>query len=612
MARNDLKNVRQRRFLGRDFDGFRNQLLEYARLHYSDRLKDFSEASMGGLLLDFAAGVGDNLSFYLDHLQGELDPSTAVEPINIERHLNSAGVPIVGASPAIVPSTIFLQVPAETVGNSIRPMIAALPIVQMNSVFESNNGTSFILVEDIDFSSTDENDALVAEVRVAQKNSSNVPTSFIIAASGFCVSGQETTETIPIGSTFIPFKQITLANSDVSEIISVYDGYGNVYYNVNSLTNDVVYRNVLNTAIDNDLVRDGLKVIPAPYRFTTRVDLKTRRTTMVLGGGNADTLEDDVIPDPSEFAISFPYSRTFSRTTVNPNQLLQTRTLGVYAVDTTLTVVYRHGGGLNHNVASNTLKNVISLRMTFPGNPSATIAGSVRSSIEITNRLEASGGDDAPTSQELVEQLPAIRNAQERIVTREDLLARVYTIPANFGRVFRAAVRSNPVNPLATQLFIVSRNIDQRLITSPDTLKRNLIKYLNPYRSISDAIDILDAYIVNLKLTFDILIDPSLNRSVVIQGILTKLQRVMSISNFNIDQPIVLSDINNLIFSTSGVLSVNSLTFENIAGIVTGRTYSDTSFNVTTSTKHGIIFPPPGGIFEIRYPEFDIVGRASV
>jgi len=74
-----LKTIRQRNYLARDFDSFRRVLLEYARQYYPDKIKDFSEASLGGLFLDMAAYVGDNLSFYLDHLYGELNPDTAVE-----------------------------------------------------------------------------------------------------------------------------------------------------------------------------------------------------------------------------------------------------------------------------------------------------------------------------------------------------------------------------------------------------------------------------------------------------------------------------------------------------------------------------------------------------
>jgi hypothetical protein len=612
LNRDDLKNVRQRQFLGKDFDSLRALLLEYARLYYPDKIRDFSESSVGGLFLDFAAYVGDVLSFYLDHQFSELDHTTAVENTNIERSLKTAGVPIVGAAPAVVPVTVFVQIPASNANNVVVPRADAIPIVQTGTVFTADNGTSFVLLEDINFNAKKTDGSLIADLKVGQKTASGVPLSFIMAASGLCISGQDVTETVTIGKEFVPFRKITLSNPNVSEIISINDSFGNTYHQVSSLTHDVVYRNVLNTAKDTNLVKDSLKVIPAPYRYVSDVDINTRRTTLTFGGGNANTLEDDVIPDPSDFAIAFPYSRTFSRIPVNPQQLLQTKTLGVAATDTTLTINYRYGGGLSHNVPDGNIQTVTTLKMFFPQNPSPAIAGSVRNSIEVTNRIPAAGAEDAPSVDDLKALIPSVRNSQERIVSREDLLARVYTLPSNFGRVYRAAIRSNSSNPLATQLYIVSRDSQSKLTLSPDTLKQNLIKYLNPYRMISDAIDILDARIINIGLDFDVLIDPTLNRSVVLQNVLTKLQTFFNIKNFNIDQPIVMSDITSTIFSVPGIVSINNVQIVNITKTLNNRTYSDVTFDVSANIKQGILFPPGGGIFECKFPEVDIVGRAAV
>lgn len=620
LQREELKEIRQRKFLARDFDSLRAVLLEYARLYYPDRIADFSENSLGGVFLDFAAYVGDNLSFYLDHQYGELNHDTAVETTNIERMLRTAGVPIVGASPALVPCTLFVQVPASRVNGVIVPSPEAVPVIMAGSIFGADNGIDFILLEELDFRRTRSDGTTLAEVRVGDKNSSGVPTTFILALTGLCISGREASDSIEVGSTFVPFRQITLSNPDVSEVVSITDDLGNIYYEVNALTHDVVYKNVLNTAKDNDLVKDAIKIVPAPYRFITKGDLSSRRTTLTFGGGAANTLEDDVIPDPSDFAISFPYARTFSRIPVNPQQLLQTKTLGVAAVDTTLSVTYRYGGGLNHNVGPSTVRNVKTLRVFFPENPSAALAASVKGSIEVTNRIRASGGEDAPTQDDLKALIPSIKNSQERIVTREDLLARVYTMPSNFGRVFRAAIRSNPNNPLATQLFIVSRDADSRLITSPDTLKTNLVKYLNPYRMISDAIDVLDSRVVNLQVAFDVVVDPALNRNTVLQNILKKLITFFNIKNFHIDQPIVVSDVVNVIFSTAGVVSIaampgsthtGGIQFNNMVGTIANRQYSDVTYDVNANARKGIIFPPAGGIFEIKFPEVDLIGKSS-
>lgn len=612
LKRDDIKAVRQRKYLARDFDSLRANLLEYARAYYPDRVRDFSESSLGGLFLDFAAYVGDNLSFYLDHQYGELNPDTAVEATNIQRQLNAAGVPIVGASPAIAPVTSFIEVPASSANGVMVPQPDALPVIRANSSFTANNGTVFNLLEDLDFGATRSDGSLVASYKVGTSSVSGQPQTFIMALTGLCISGLETTENVVVGQTFVPFNRITLSNPHVSEVVSVTDLLGNIYYCVEALTHDVVYQNVLNTAGDNDLVPNTLKVIPAPYRYVTSTDLTSRRMTLTFGGGNAATMQDDVIPDPSSFALSFPYTRTFSRIPVNPQQLLSAATLGVAAAGTTYSITYRYGGGLSHNVDANQIQTPRVINMFFPKNPQPQVAGRVKNSLEVNNPLQAAGGDDAPTADELKSLIPSIRNSQERIVTREDLLARVYTIPSNFGRVFRAAARSNPNNPLSTQLYVVSRDSSSALITSPDTLKRNLARYLNPYRMISDAIDIIDARVVNLQFTFDVLVDPSLNRPTVIQNVLLRLQAFFDIKNFHIDQPIVMSDITNVIFQVPGVLSINRMSFENVSGRVNNMQYSDVRYDPQSNTRMGVMFPPAGGIFEVRYPLIDITGRASV
>jgi hypothetical protein len=433
-----------------------------------------------------------------------------------------------------------------------------------------------------------------------------------MAASGLCISGKEITETFVIGSTFVPFRQLTLSNPNVSEIISVTDSYGNTYYNVSALTEDVVYRNVLNTNKDSDLVRDAIKVVPAPYRYTAKTNLSDRKTVLTFGGGSANSLQDDIIPDPSDFAVSFPYSRTFSRSALNPNQLLQTNTLGIASVDTTITITYRYGGGLDHNVPADTIKSITTLKMFFPNSPSQAVAATVKNKLEANNTLKSYGGDDALDVDGLKALIPAAKNAQSRIVSKPDVLARIYTMPSNFGRVFRASIRSNPNNPLATQLYVLSRDEDSRLITSPDTLKKNLKTYLNPYRMISDAIDILDGKIINLQLNFEINVDPTITKSTVLQTCLVRLKDYFDIKKFNIDQPIVIDEVQNLLYTTPGVLGVTNIKFVNLMNSYNGRSYSDISYDVTSNTYKRMLLPPPGAIFEIKYPEYDIIGRSTM
>lgn len=609
MAKTVLKQIRNRSYLAKDFDSLRSQLLNYARLYYPDRIQDFSETSLGGVFLDLAAYVGDVMSFYLDHQYSELDPDTAIETRNIERLIRSSGVKITGASPAVADVTVFIEVPALNGQNTPDPN--TLPIIKAGSIFSTVGGINFYLLSDVDFSKKKLDGTYVSEIKVGKTSTVGTPLTYTMALTSLCISGTEETETFTFSSVE-PFKNFTLSNPNVTDIISISDNFGNIYYEVNSLTDDVVYKNVLNLAKDSEKISEALKVVPAPYRFITSVDLASRFTTLIFGGSEDSSIEDDVVPDPSDFAISLPYSKTFSRTSINPLKLLNTRTLGVYAANSEVTVIYRHGGGLNHNVPPNTIRTIKQLNIEFPLNPSLNVGNSVRTSVGVTNRTPATGGENAPTIDELKLLIPSARNSQERIVTREDLLARVYSLPANFGRVFRAAVRSNPNNPLVTQLYILSRNNDSVLINSSDTLKENLKKYLAPYRLITDAIEILDSPIVNLSFSFDVIIDPSLNQQLVLQNILQSLISKFETKNFSIDQPIVISDIQNLIYMTPGVLTVNNLEFKNLSGIINNLPYSNVSYDIKGNIRKGLLYPPPGGIFEFRFPETDIIGRTSL
>ena len=618
MAINDnktaLKSVRKRNYLARDFDGFRTVLLDYARQYYPDRIQDFSESSMGGLFLDMAAYVGDNMSFYLDHLYGELNNDTVVETVNIERALRNAGVPITGASAAVVQVDFYMEVPVIPDG-SLTPDPTLLPTINAGTKIISDNGTEFSLLDDVVFWKSDEKtgtikvDPLVEEVNGRRINGRIV--TKILKKSGTCGSGNQISQTFSIGD-FVQFRRLTLSQPNVTQIISVSDSQGNTYYEVGNLTHDVVYKNVLNTSENTNslmLVKDDLKVIPAPYRFVKETSLNDRKSTLVFGGGTADNLEDDIIPDPSEFSIPLPYSQTFSKIAVNPQKMLQTSTLGIAAINTMLTVTYRYGGGLSHNTPANTIKSISDLSITFPGNPTPGQQSQIRSTIEASNPEKASGGEDALTAEELLALIPSIKNSQERIVTKEDLLSRVYTMPSNFGRVFRASITRNPNNPLSSRLYIISRDNNNQLVAAHDKLKINLRRYLSSYRMISDAVDIMDAQVINLELYFQIIVDPSLNKQVLLQSIISDLKKQFEITNFHIGQPIVASDIVSTIFEKPGVVAVDEIKFNNMYGTIKNKIYSPVTFDVQLNTKNQIVYPPEGSIFEIKYPDINIIGK---
>jgi hypothetical protein len=126
---------------------------------------------------------------------------------------------------------------------------------------------------------------------------------------------------------------------------------------------------------------------------------------------------------------------------------------------------------------------------------------------------------------------------------------------------------------------------------------------------ISDAIDVLDAKVIDLQLKFTVVLDPAFNKSAILSAILTKLQDKYNIKKMYIDQPIIISDVVNTIFTVQGVISIDNVQFSNISGIVNNRVYSNDTHDIKSYTRRQLIFPPTGGIFEIRYPEVDIIAK---
>ena len=615
--KNQIKQVRknQRSYLNKDFEALRSELTGYGKSFFSDKIQDFGTQGLAGMFIEMAAYIGDNMSFYMDHQFNELDIVTAVESQNIERLVRAAGVKIQGAAPSSVDVSFYIEIEAAsvTVGGeaSIIPNPDHCPIIKAGTILASSTGVKFELMEDLNFAAKSQAGKLLAEYSPMKTDSEGIATSFAMKLDGRCTSGLTLLETISIKDAFTPFLTITLNGPNISEVVSVRDSDGNEYYEVEALTQDTVFKRVVNDAYDSEHVSESIELIPAPYRFIKTTSRATGKTSLRFGGGDALSTDDDIMPDPSDLAIPLYGKRnTVSRFTLDPNALLQTRTLGIAPRNTSISIRYRSGGGLSHNVGSESIKTVSVLLTKFSSSVPSSKQASIRSSIECRNELPASGGESAPTINELKSTALAFRNSQSRIVTKPDLIARIYTMPAKFGRVFRCGVRDNPNNPLASVISIISRDTDGKLQISSDTLKENLKVYLNEYRLISDAYDIVDASVINVKIQYSVVVDAASNSALVLQNVNSQIKKYMAIENWQIDQPLMTSDIINLIINSPGVISLVTFEVLNISGTVDGRDYSNQSFSVTANTDRGMIIPPLGSVLEVKFPEDDIIGIA--
>lgn len=605
-----LRNMTQKSYLARDFDSFRAQLIEYARIFYPDKIQDFSEASLGGLLVDMAAMVGDTMSFYLDHQFNELNYNRAVELGNIETHLNNAGVKIRGKAPASTHVKLTFVVDAKQTGGQWAPDTNQLPNVLVGTTFRATNGTSFTTIEDVDYAKTDFLGELLAAIEIETTSVDGSPATFRVSRHLQVVGGKIVTEAFSVPDTHVPFRTITLSSADVSSILSIIDSNKNNYYEVSDLSQDNVFVSVsTEAAADQSKATSNLEIIPAPYRFTQSTSLTSRLTTLRFGSGDAKSTQDDIISDPSELALPLVGTTTFARFSIDPNSLLNSNSLGVSPRATTLTINYLAGGGLNTNVGSNAINQTTTLSVLFPSGATTAQKTSIKASVSVTNISPATGGDDALSISDLKAKIPSAQNSQNRIVTRQDLLARVYTLPAQFGRVYRAGVTPSTNNTLSSDLYIISRDSSGKLATVSDTLKLNLRNYLNEFRLVSESIQIKDAKIVNFGVEFTIRVIPNANKVTTLQGVMSNLSTLFDVSRFQVGEPLIESSVIFSILNTPGVQALPSLKFINFFGSQNEQDYSGEVFDLGANLVNGMIVPPSDSIFELKYINTDIIGN---
>lgn len=608
----DLRLKRQRNYLAKDFDSFRNEFLRYARAYFPDKIQDFSEASVGGMLLDLVAFVGDSTSFYLDHQFNELGLDTAVERRNVERLIRLAGVKIKGASPAFCNISFTLTVDSELTSDGYAPMSSQLPILKPGTKVNSNVGVSFILRNDLDFSEKNESGKYLYTSTIDTSDANGNPLTYKITRTGLCESGQVAEEKFSFGSDITPFKTITLSNSNVNEILIVKDSEGNEYFEVDDLSQDTVFKEVENYGTDSSSVESAIAVVPAPYRFSTRVEADSGVTTLVFGSGFSETLDNDILPDPSEVSLPlYGDKKVFSKISIDPGSLIGSKSLGINPINTTIRVRYKYGGGISNNIAANSVRQVTNLVTKFSAGLSPSKISTIRSSISVDNPSAAQGGENAPTLEALRTVALSVRNSQNRVVTKDDLIARIFLMPTNFGRAFRVGIQPNPINPLSSIIYVINRDQDGKLVQSPDTLKRNLSTYINEFRVVSDSFDILDAKIVNIGFNYSVVIDDREDKEGILIKINNSIIEYLKTENMNIDGGILISDIINIILNQDGVISLDQYEFTSLTGTIDDRTYSSFSIKTKNSIRRGVLSPPVGGIFEVKYPDSDIVGSAT-
>jgi hypothetical protein len=428
-------------------------------------------------------------------------------------------------------------------------------------------------------------------------------------------AGQTIVETFKI-TNFEQFLQIKLSNPDVIEVLSVYDSEGNPWTEVDYLAQEAVFDADVNSDLtDNTDVPYLLKLVTVPRRYVTDRDPTDSTTSLIFGSGDGVNFDDELIPNLADYALPLAGRRTFASFAIDPQNFLKTQTLGLSPYNTTLTVSYRVGGGPQTNVIAGSIKTVTNAELDFSTTSlDATKKGAVVQSLECINVQKTDGGSPEETIGEVKANSAAFFAAQNRVVTREDYIARILTLPAKFGKPDKVYVRRDSINPLAIDVHVLARDADNHLQLASANLKANIATYLTPYRMITDGINILDAKIINLRVKFGVTVSPKVNRTEVLAKCLAVVQDYFDIDSQQIGHPIVVSELSANLQAVQGVISVYELTFTNVIGNAPlpgsqiTLPYSTTRFDVSHQRQNEIIYCPQDSIFEVKYPMVDIQG----
>jgi hypothetical protein len=559
------------RYLNRDFDGFKKDLVEHLRVYFPDTIQDFNESSVGMMLTELASFIGDNMSFYLDKRFNETFIETATEQKNIFRHAKQLGYKPSGKAAATGLIDGFLVVPASASSEEIVPDMRYAGTIKRGARAKSKAGELYETLIDADFSTINPTDSRF--VQVADRDTDGVPLSFALRKPDVDIKAGETkTATFSIG-TYEAFRKITLADDDVLEILEVKDAEGNEYYEVDFLAQDTVFDGVVNAGEDATDVPYVLKLRSVPFRFVSEFDIE-----------------------------------------LDPQNFLKTRTLGIAPVSTTLTVKYRVGGGSVTNAGAGEITAVDSSTFDIGDTSlSATTVQNVGNTFSVNNPAPVLGGRDELNTEEIRALISAFHATQGRMVNAQDFVARALSMPSRFGSVFRANAKVSGLNKNAVELNILSRNSSGQVTVAPSDLKTNLKRYLARFRMLTDAIELLDGEILNIAINFEVLTNPDFNKSDVIVNCIDALKDFFDIEVWQINQPINLTDIFVELAGVAGVLSVTKVDVVNRVGNFgqTGRSYSTTTHNIKENTRNGIIYSKENAIFEVKFPNKDIVGVAK-
>jgi len=659
---NQGRNIK---YLNKDFSGFRENLIEYAKTYFPQTYSDFNESSPGMMFIEMASYVGDVLSYYTDDTLKESMMLYSEDKANVIALAEYLGYKPKVTSPSIVRLAVYQTVPSTGTGSDVGPDLDyLLRIKEGMVVVSSTTGTQFRTTELLDFSIEDEREISIYE------SSAGTPTSYLIKKYVNAISAELKTITYDFGNSPKQFSKIQIGDSNVIDIYDVRDSNGNKWYQVPYLAQEMIYVDYANSEQNDkdlyqfkDSVPNVLKLIKTSRRFTTKVN-EDNTTTIVFGGGNSTSSDETLIPNFKNVGLGLNSSINKLGESFDPSNFLKTKSYG-QAPTGEFTVSYLVGGGVTSNVGVGELNNLETIEFDEDGTSfqqsELALYNVSKRSVACDNEETGTGGKGADTIEEIRENALANFGSQNRAVTRKDYQVRALSLPPKYGGVAKAycapdgeldnnspsSILNNPDsleeftglikslgdskrteqeikdevsrflsgkknsvneknNPFAINLYILGYNSNKNISTLNQAVKENLKTYISEYRLLTDGVNLIDGYVINIGIDFEIRVYGGYNKREVLTKVQTTLARYFNIDDWTFNMAINISEIELLIAGVEGVQSVPKCEIVNKCL----GSYSSHSYNISDATKGKMVYPSlDPSIFEVKFPNKDIKGR---
>jgi len=622
MATNENRNIS---YLNKNFTDFRNSLVDFTKTYFPETYNDFTPSSPGMMFMEMSSYVGDVLSFYLDNQIQENFLQYAKQQNNVYSLAYMLGYTPKITSAAAVDIDIYQQVPSIISGSTSIPDYSyAVKILENTQVTSTSvpSSPTFLIQDMVDFSFSSSQDPTT--VNVYQSTSGTVD-YFLLKKTRKAISATIKTTTFTFGSP-IKYPTVNISDSNIIGILDIIDSNGNEWYEVPYLAQETIFDTIKNTNPNNpNFTTDSgdvpylLRLKKIQRRFVTRFTSPTNFQLQFGAGTSPSNNDEEIIPNPDNIGLGLPYKRSLLQTAFAPANFLYTDTYGIAPYNTTLTVRYLTGGGLESNINGNILNRISSQgNIKFiSANLDSTLSSYVLNSVITNNPSAATGGKNGDTLDELRLKSSVNFTTQLRTITSDDYLVRALSLPSEYGTVAKAYIEQERIQnllpgetPSILDLYVLTYDANKNLQQSTPALKQNLKTYLSQYKIINDSVKIKDAFVINIGINFDIIVLPEYNNNEVILNCINNLKSYFNIDNWQINQPIILKNLYILLDKVEGVQTVKNVEIVCKSQNNTSPLYSIYNYDVSGATLNGVVYPSLDPmIFEVRFLDNDINGR---